>query len=64
MTFVFKNKSKEENMKIEYANELIINMELGDPTTCIYQFIFVENDRNDTNILQYFIMHGLGWREK
>ena len=35
-------------------------MALGDPTTCVYQFIFNENDSNNTNILQYFIMHRLG----
>ena len=35
-------------------------MVLGDPTTYVYQFIFDENDSNDTNITQYFIMHGLG----
>ena len=34
-------------------------MGLGAPTTCVYQFIFDENDRNDTKIIQYFIMHGL-----
>ena len=33
-------------------------MGLGDPTTCVYQFIFDENDSNDTKIIQYFIMHG------
>ena len=35
-------------------------MVLGDPTTCVYQFIFDENDSNDTNIVHYFIMNGLG----
>ena len=34
-------------------------MVLGDPTTCIYQFIYDENDSNNTNIIQCFIMHGL-----
>ena len=46
-------------MKIKYANEFIINMRLGDSTTCLYQFIYDENDSNDTNIIQYCIMHGL-----
>ena len=27
-------------MKIPYANELIINMGLGYPKTCVYQLIF------------------------
>ena len=30
------------------------------PTTCVYQLIFDENDSNDTNIIQYFSMRGLG----
>ena len=47
-------------MKTKYANEFIQNMGLGDPTTCVYQFIFDENYSNDTKIVQYFIMHGLG----
>ena len=35
-------------------------MGLGDPKTCVYQFIFDEYDSNDTNITQYFIMNVLG----
>ena len=35
-------------------------MGLVDPKTCVYQFIFDENDSNDTKIIQYFIMHVLG----
>ena len=35
-------------------------MGMGDPRTCVYQFIYDENDSDDTNIIQYFIMHGLG----
>ena len=30
------------------------------PKTCDYQFIYYERDSVDTNIIQYFIMHGLG----
>ena len=30
-------------------------MGLGDPTTYVYQFIFDENDSNDTNIKQYLL---------
>ena len=29
------------------------------PRNCVYKFIFNENYSNDTNIIQYFIMHGL-----
>ena len=32
---------------------------MGDTTTCVYQFIYYENDSFDTNIIQYFIIHGL-----
>ena len=35
-------------------------MRLNDPTTCVYQLILDGNDSNDTKIIQYFIMHGLG----
>ena len=35
-------------------------MGLGDPTTCVYQFIFDQDDSCDTAIIQYYIMHGLG----
>ena len=45
---------------MKYANEFIQNMGLVDPATCVYQFIFHQYDSNDTKIIQYFIMHGLG----
>ena len=32
---------------------------MGYPTTCVYQFIYDENDIVDTKIIQYFIMNGL-----
>ena len=34
-------------------------MGIGDPTTCIYQFIYDENE-NDEKINIYFTMNGLG----
>ena len=34
-------------------------MGLGDPTTCVYQFILDENDINYKKIIQYFIIHVL-----
>ena len=52
--------SEKEKIKIKYANEFIQNMELGDPKTCDYQFIFDENDSNNRNIIQYLNMHVLG----
>ena len=33
---------------------------MGDPTTCVYQFIYYENDNDYMKIIKYFIMHGLG----
>ena len=46
-------------MKIKYSNKFVHKLVMGDPRTCIYQFIYDENDSYDTNIIQYFIMHGL-----
>ena len=34
------NHCKEENMRIQCANEFILKRGLGYPTTCVYQFIF------------------------
>ena len=33
---------------------------MGDPTTCVYQFIYNENENDETKIIQYFIQHELG----
>ena len=32
---------------------------MGDTKTCVYQNILDLNESNDTNIIPYFIMHGL-----
>ena len=29
-------------MKIKYANEFVKKIGMGDPTTCVYQFIYDE----------------------
>ena len=47
-------------MKKQHTDEFIVNMALNYPKKCVYQFILDENHINDTNIIQYFIMHGLG----
>ena len=60
MKFFKQNHSKEYNMKINFANEFILKMVFDYLKTCVYQLIVYENDSNDTNIIQYFIMHGLG----
>ena len=52
------NYYKEDNMKIKYPNAF--NMELVDPILSVYQLIYDETDSNNTNIIQYFIMHELG----
>ena len=37
---------------------------MGDPKTCVYQFIYDENYNDDTKLIQYFIMHVLGlWKK-
>ena len=36
------NHSTEENMKIKHANKFIQNIALVDPTTCVYQLIFMK----------------------
>ena len=47
-------------MKIQYADEFVQKLGMGDPKRCVYQFIYYEKDSVDTEIIQYFIMHGLG----
>ena len=47
-------------MKIQYTSEFILKLGVGDPTTCVYQFIYDENDSVETNIILYFIMHRFG----
>ena len=47
-------------MKIQCANKSIKQLWMGYPTVCVYQFTYNEKNTVDTNIIQYFIMHGLG----
>ena len=35
-------------------------MGLGDTDTCVYQFTFNKEKSDNTQILHYFVMHGLG----
>ena len=39
---------------------LFTNWEWVYPTTCVYQIIYDEEDENETQATQYFIMRGLG----
>ena len=34
-------------------------MGLGDPTRCVYRFIFDPDDSYDKKIIEYFLMHGI-----
>ena len=52
---------KKTKTKIQYADEFVQKLGMGDPTTCVYQLIYNEKDTIDTKIIQYFIMHGLGF---
>ena len=54
-----KKSSQEDENILRYANEIIHNMGLGDPTTCVYQFTFDREDSDGTHIPQYFVMHVL-----
>ena len=52
--------SKNNNMKIQYANEFVQKLRMSDPTTCVYHLINDEKDSVETKIIQCFIMHVLG----
>ena len=47
-------------MTIQYANAFVQKLGMGDPTTCVYRFIYNENYSGDRKIIQYFITHLLG----
>ena len=32
---------------------------MGDPTTCVHQFIYNENENDEMKTIQYFLMNGL-----
>ena len=51
---------KNNNTIIQYANVFIQQLGMGDTTTFVYQFIYNEKYSLDTEIIQYFIMHGKG----
>ena len=45
-------------MKIQYENNFVQQLGMGDPTACVHQFIYDEKDKYDTQITQYFVLHG------
>ena len=42
-------------MKIKYANNFVQQLGMGDPTKCVYQLIYNENDKNNTHITPYLL---------
>ena len=46
-------------MKIQYADESVGKLGMSDTTTCVYQLIQNERENFYTDIIQYFINHGL-----
>ena len=47
-------------MRIQYANNFVQKLGMGDPTICVNQLTYNEKYKNDTQITKYFIIHGLG----
>ena len=46
-------------MTIKQANGFVEKLGMCDTTTCAYKIINYEKDSVETEIIQYFIMHGL-----
>ena len=49
-------------MKIRLSNESVKNLEISDPTMCVYQLIYDKNDNDDTKYTIFYyawnaIMH-------
>ena len=47
-------------MKIQYANNSVHKLGMGDTIIFVYEFIYDEKDKNETHITQHFTMNGLG----
>ena len=47
--------SKGNNMKVQYANNYVQKLGIGDPITCVYKIIYKEKDINDTQITPYLL---------
>ena len=53
-------------MKIRLSNEYVKNLEISDPTMCVYQLIYDKNDNDDTKYTIFYyawnaIMHQDIW---
>ena len=46
--------------KLDYTKEFINNMVLGDTITCVYKFKVEKKEMDNTQIIQHFVMYGLG----
>ena len=52
-------------MKIRYANNLIHKLGMGDPTTCVYQFIYDEKDKwHADNTIFYYAYIGIMYQRR
>ena len=57
---IFKKRlTQKKKMKIQYANEFFQNLGMGYPTKCVYQFIYDENDNDETKIIIFLLC--MGW---
>ena len=48
-------------MKIQYENEFVQNLGIGDPIKCVHQFIYDENVNGDMNIIQFLLCMDLDY---
>ena len=49
------NNSKEKNTRKKYVNEFVQKLGVGDPITCVYQFVYDEKYSDNTkNIIFYY----------
>ena len=39
-----------KNINIQYENNVVQKLGMGDPTTCVYQFFYDEKEKYDTQI--------------
>ena len=59
MSFKTGISSKRKNMKMHYANGFVERLGICDPKKWVYKFSYDEKYSVYTEIIQYFIMHGL-----
>ena len=47
-------------MRAAYGKTFITNLVLGNPTTCVYQFVIGKSNEHPVVITRFFIFNGLG----